>query len=103
MVRYFNVKLQAGSSLGPYNVYYDDLSNIATLYYEDTPATGLTLGQLTFYDGVTISIPSSSSLVIIKNMGTVCGNDLSIPLPTDASLKILLANDVSNWKIVSVI
>lgn len=82
MARHFNVKLQAGSALGPYNIYYDDLSNVATLYYENTPATGLTLQQLTFYDGVMVSIPNDSTVVIVKNINPDCGNNVSVPIPT---------------------
>ena len=80
MVRYIYVKLQGNSANGPYNIYYDDLSTLATLYYENSPATGLTLSQLTFYDGVLVSVPLETTKIIVKNTDFICENTLDKPL-----------------------
>jgi hypothetical protein len=80
MVRYIYVKLQGNSANGPYNIYYDDLSTLATLYYENSPATGLTLSQLTFYDGVLVSVPIETTKIIVKNIDFICENKLDLPL-----------------------
>ena len=80
MVRYIYVKLQGNSAIGPYNIYYDDLSTLATLYYENSPATGLTLNQLTFYDGVLVSVPLETTKIIVKNTNFICENTFDNPL-----------------------
>jgi hypothetical protein len=74
MSRYFNIKITTGTSVGPYNIYYDAVgSTYATLVSNGGNATGLTLTQLTTGDGVMVSVPDVTTLIILYNNLVGCG------------------------------
>ena len=85
MVRYFYVKLDSGTSQGPYDIYYDVVGpgNIATLYKSNLPAQNLSWTSLTSDLGVPIIIPGSSSSVIILNKVASLNLQQVILLPTN--------------------
>jgi hypothetical protein len=64
MSKYYIIKITGGTSPGPYTIYYNSsLGPIATIYPELTPATNLTLTQLTGPTGVMVRVPDNSSII----------------------------------------
>jgi len=78
------VTITSGTSIGPYIIYYDEINenNIATksLYY--TPATGVTLSELTF--GYTVLVPNNATVLIIYNV--LCDTNVQIPVESSPTL-----------------
>ena len=74
--------MDSGSSLGPYDAYYDSVSpsNLLTLYYGGGLATGLTYSQVTTYPGVWVLVPDVASSVVIVN--TINSAQQVIPIAT---------------------
>lgn len=71
MAKTFNIFISSGISPGPYNVYYDSISdvNLATIISTSIPASGLTLNQLQI--GVAVDVPDDAQIIIVYN--TICG------------------------------
>ena len=81
--RYFYVKITAGSSQGPYNVYYDGVStNYATLVSTESNAINVSYTDLITGLGVLVSVPSSSTLITLYNTKENCSFEFSSSLPT---------------------
>ncbi len=82
MARNFYILITGGTSLGPYTVYYDsvNVSNIATLVSNTNPATNLSYSDLTTSPGVLVSIPDSTTSIILHNDS--CNLDINYGLPT---------------------
>lgn len=66
----FNIFISSGISPGPYNVYYDSISDSNIAFIKDTsiPTYGLTLQQLQV--GVAVDVPDTAIKVIVYN--TIC-------------------------------
>jgi len=80
MSLYFTVQITGGTSTGPYNIYYNTVSNgtIATMYPSGSLATGKTLSQLT--TGFVVSVPNSANQIIIYN-NSLCKLGQTIQIP----------------------
>jgi hypothetical protein len=85
MNKTYNVRITSGTSPGPYNIYYNTINplNVALLTGTETPATGLTITQMT--TGVGVIIPDTSTSIILYNVD--CENNIteiitSTPEPT---------------------
>lgn len=85
MSKIYNVRITSGTAPGPYTIYYNSInpSTIALLTGSETPATGLTISQMT--TGVGIIIPDSSTSIILYNVD--CENNITYlisntPTPT---------------------
>lgn len=81
--RYFDIKLTSGTAQGPYTIYYNstDPWNIATVYNTGGLATGVTYSTLTTGTGLRVSIPDTSTSIIVYN--PYCPNTTyTLPTPT---------------------
>lgn len=69
MSRVFKVNITSGTSQGPYSVYYDTVSpsNFATLQSTGLNAINIPYSTLATIDGVDVSVPDSSSTIILYN------------------------------------
>ena len=88
-IKSFLVKITTGTNEGPYDIYYDIVSenNFAHLFGTDNPADNLTLSQLTTGEGVAITVPIAASQIIIFNENEIIrfncdGNTALIQFPT---------------------
>jgi len=72
MARYFDVKIQEGRQLGSFTIYFDSINdgNIATLVSTSSPATNLTLDQIT--TGVRVSVPDYTTSIIVHDGTSTC-------------------------------
>ena len=83
MSRYFNIKITSGTSVGPYNVYYNAVGlTYATLVSNGSNATGLTYSELTTGNGVLVSVPNNSTRLILYNTLSGCDSDITFVFPT---------------------
>lgn len=84
MSRYFNIRINEGDSEGPYTIYYDQVnpSNIAAIYGNGLPATGLTLTQLTTGNGVAVYVPNDTNTIIVYNELLGCDFGIEIIINT---------------------
>jgi hypothetical protein len=75
MNKTYNVRITSGTSPGPYNIYYNTINplNVALLTGTETPATGLTITQMT--TGVGVIIPDTSTSIILYNVD--CENNIT--------------------------
>ena len=92
--RFFNVKITAGTSSGPYIVYHTSATsgNEATLHPSGDPAINLSYQSLTSVEGVDVMVPDTATNVILYNTdaaviaecptNTVVLNLGSTPTPT---------------------
>lgn len=84
MSLYFYVKLDSGTSPGPYDLYHDSVSvgNLLAIYDDTRYAENLTWDELTNGNGVAVIVPDGSTSIIILNK--VGGLNLTqvIPFPT---------------------
>lgn len=66
---YYDIKLTNGTAPGPYTIYYNSVSpsNIAVIYGTTTPATGISYSTLTSSVGVRVTVPDTSTSIIIYN------------------------------------
>lgn len=83
----YTVQLTTGDSTANYDIYYDAITplNYAILISNSLNATGLTYNNL--FNGVGVTIPDTSTSIIIKNNGD-CDNSVIIPIkpsPTPAA------------------
>ena len=67
--RFFNVKITAGTSSGPYIVYHTSATpgNEATLHPSGDPAINLSYQSLTSVEGVDVMVPDTATNVILYN------------------------------------
>jgi hypothetical protein len=77
MTRTFDIKITFGTSPGPYTIYYNSVSagNIATITSGGSPAENVTYSTLTTGTGLNVSIPDSSTSIILYN--TLCDTQLT--------------------------
>jgi hypothetical protein len=82
MAKKYYILITGGTSQGPYTVYYDSInvSNIATLFSNNNPATNLSYSDLTTNPGVLVSMPDSITRIILYNNG--CNSNITYTLPT---------------------
>lgn len=75
----YTVQLTTGDSTANYNIYYDAITplNYAILISNSLNATGITYNDL--FSGVGVTIPDTSTNIIIKNNGA-CDNSVIIPI-----------------------
>ena len=83
----YTVQLTTGDSTANYNIYYNAITplNYAILISNSLNATGVTYNDL--FNGVGVTIPDTSTSIIIKNNGA-CDNSVIIPIkpsPTPAA------------------
>ena len=87
----FYVKITIGTNEGPYDIYYDIVSETthALLFGTDQAADNLTLEQLTTGEGVVVTVPDTASQIIIYNENELirfnCDDNTAIiqfPTPT---------------------
>jgi hypothetical protein len=77
MSKYYIIKITGGTSPGPYTIYYNSsLGPIATIYPELTPATNLTLTQLTGTTGVMVRVPDNSSIILYNT--SYCSSGITL-------------------------
>lgn len=69
MAKLYLVRLTGGTSQGPYSIYYNIVSNNTIATIEDTGnlATGISYTSLFSVSGVTVSVPDSTSSIIVLN------------------------------------
>lgn len=67
MSQSFYITITGGTSIGPYDIYYNQISpsNYALVYGFTTPATGLTLNQLQL--GFQVEVPDNTTSIIVYN------------------------------------
>ena len=78
MAKLFLIQLDSGTTPGPFNIYYDQISGGNLIASNVTRATLLA--------GYQISVPDSTFYIYLENLATGCGNDyrvdVSDPTPT---------------------
>jgi len=69
MNRFFYVSLTGGTSIGPYNIYYDAVSpnNFATGYTSNLIAQNITYAELTTGMGIQVMIPETAQTIVVYN------------------------------------
>lgn len=69
MNRFFYVSLTGGTSIGPYNIYYDAVSpnNFATGFTSNLIAQNVTYAELTTGVGIQVMIPGTAQTIVVYN------------------------------------
>lgn len=90
MAKSYYIKITTGSNEGPYDIYYNIVSESthALLFGTDKAADNLTLSQLTTGKGVAVTVPNEAVTIIIYNENEVikfnCDSNLvRVQLPTN--------------------
>jgi hypothetical protein len=91
MSLFYDIKITSGAANGPYEIYYNSISpsTYANIYGTTTPATGLTITQMTTGTGVRVSVPNDSLLTILNNArcDTSQTSWIVTPTPTPTTTK----------------
>lgn len=82
MSQNYNITITGGTSPGPYNVYYDSIDNthIAQKYLYYTPATGITLNELT--SGYYVTVPDEATILYLYNTSCDLYQELTVQSAT---------------------
>jgi hypothetical protein len=69
MNRFFYVSLTGGTSIGPYNIYYDAVSpnNFATGFTSNLIAQNVTYAELTTGVGIQVMVPGTAQTIVVYN------------------------------------
>jgi hypothetical protein len=74
---YYTVTITGGTSIGPYTIYYDVISNnnVSELY---SGGTAIDISLTTMESGVNVTIPCSSNLILVYNK--LCDTIITVPV-----------------------
>jgi len=78
MSQNYNITITGGTSQGPYTIYYNTINsnNIASKYLYFTPATNISLSELT--SGYYVTVPDDTTVIYVYNQ--LCDTNQSFPV-----------------------
>lgn len=78
MSQNYIITITGGTSQGPYTIYYNTINsnNIASKYLYFTPATNISLSELT--SGYYVTVPDDTTVIYVYNQ--LCGTNQSFPV-----------------------